>query len=206
MAFKSDEYIQVHERVEKFYLTYPLGRIITSILEHDAETGFVLMKTEVFRDVSDAYPAATGHAYELRSSGHVQQTSYVEVAETSCVGRALQNLGFETKRAAANVRPQAQARAARTPQPPPPATSGERAPAPAVPLTTKRENLINRIEELRRQARDLKTPGLAPADLDSSLDRADEIELTSLGLRLGDAVNLHANHRAAAEERERLKA
>lgn len=205
MAFNSDAYIQVHERVEKFYLTYQLGRIITSILEHDVETGFVLMKAEVFRDVSDAYPAATGHASELRSSGHVQQTNYIEVCETSAVGRALQNLGFETKRAVANGRPPAQAKAARAPQqqrqPPPPAT-----PSPAVPLTTKREKLINRIEELRQQARDLKTPGLAPSDLDSSLDRADEKELTSLGLRLGDAVNLHANHRAAAEERERLKA
>src|SRR2546423_12071087 len=102
MRFNPDEYITVHERIEKFYARFPQGRIITAIIEHDSETGFILMRSEVYRDPEDALPAATGHAYELRSAGHVQQGSYVEVCETSSVGRALALLGFEVRRGVAS--------------------------------------------------------------------------------------------------------
>ena len=102
MRFNPDEYITVHERIEKFYARFPQGRIITAIIEHDPETGFILMRAEVYRDPEDALPAATGHAYELRSAGHVQQGSYVEVCETSSVGRALALLGFEVRRGIAS--------------------------------------------------------------------------------------------------------
>ncbi len=148
MRFNPDEYVTVHERIEKFYEKYPQGRITTTILEHSAETGFVLMKAEVFRDADDVLPAATGHAYELRSSGHVQQGSYVEVCETSSVGRALALLGFEVKRGIASReemekasrRQTAAAAAARRAEKPaapetapPPAAPTPAAPPPAAP-------------------------------------------------------------------------
>src|SRR6201990_2008535 len=88
MRFNPDEYITVSERIEKFYAKFPQGRIITPVMEHSQETGFILMRAEVYRAPDDALPAATGHAYELRSAGHVQAGSYVEVCETSSVGRA----------------------------------------------------------------------------------------------------------------------
>ena len=102
MRFNPDEYITVHERIEKFYAKFPQGRIITTIIEHNEETGFILMRAEVYRAPDDALPAATGHAYELRSAGHVQAGSYVEVCETSSVGRALALLGFEVRRGVAS--------------------------------------------------------------------------------------------------------
>jgi len=102
MRFNPDEYITVHERIEKFYAKFPQGRIITTIIEHSAETGFILIRAEIYRDPEDALPAATGHAYELRSAGHVQAGSYVEVCETSSVGRALALLGFEVRRGVAS--------------------------------------------------------------------------------------------------------
>jgi hypothetical protein len=98
MRFNPDEYVTVHERIERFYAKYPNGRLTTTIIEHSSETGFILIRAEAFRESDDALPAATGHAYELRSSGHVQQGSYVEVCETSAVGRALALLGFEVRR------------------------------------------------------------------------------------------------------------
>lgn len=98
MRFNPDEYITVNERIEKFYAKFPKGRILTAIVEHDRESGFVLTRAEVYREPEDALPAATGHAYELRSAGHVQAGSYVEVCETSSVGRALALLGFEVRR------------------------------------------------------------------------------------------------------------
>jgi hypothetical protein len=102
MRFNPDEYITVHERIEKFYAKFPQGRIITTIIQHNEETGFVLMRAEVYREPDDALAAATGHAYELRSAGHVQAGSYVEVCETSSVGRALALLGFEVRRGVAS--------------------------------------------------------------------------------------------------------
>lgn len=93
-----EDYVTVAERIEQFYERYPEGRILAHIVEHDAERGFILMRAEVYRHADDAQPAATGHAFEVRSEGHVQRTSYIEVCETSSVGRALALCGFEAKR------------------------------------------------------------------------------------------------------------
>lgn len=93
-----DNYITVAERVAAFYHTYPQGRICTQIVEHDAERGFILMRAEIFRTPDDAQPAATGHAFEVRSESYVNRTSYIENCETGAVGRALAMLGFEVKR------------------------------------------------------------------------------------------------------------
>src|SRR5205085_12125043 len=138
MRFNPDEYITVHERIEKFYAKFPQGRIITTIIEHSAETGFILIRAEVYREPDDALPAATGHAYELRSAGHVQAGSYVEVCETSSVGRALALLGFEVRRGVASreevvrgaKKQQAAANAPAAVPPARPAQTPEKAPAP----------------------------------------------------------------------------
>lgn len=94
------DYVPVAERIEKFYQAYPTGRITTSILEHDRESGFVLIRAEVYRTTDDAQPAATGHAFEVRGESYVNRTSYIENGESSAVGRALALLGFEVKRGA----------------------------------------------------------------------------------------------------------
>ncbi len=141
MRFNPDEYITVSERIEKFYAKFPQGRILTSIVEHNAETGFVLIRAEVYRDPEDALPAATGHAYELRTAGHVQAGSYVEVGETSAVGRALALLGFEVRRGVASReevirgarKQQAAAAAGAASQPERTAPHAERAPASPAP-------------------------------------------------------------------------
>lgn len=138
MRFNPDEYITVSERIEKFYAKFPQGRIITTIIEHSAETGFILIRAEVYREPDDALPAATGHAYELKSAGHVQAGSYVEVCETSSVGRALALLGFEVRRGVASreevirgaKKQQAAAAAAAPARPERPAPAPESAPAP----------------------------------------------------------------------------
>ncbi len=121
-----DGYIPVAERVEKFYERFPQGRILTQIIQHDVESGFVLMRAEVFRAPDDAQPAASGHAFEVRSESYVNKTSYIENCETGCVGRALALLGFEVKRGIASreeaekaVRMQPPDKQARQQQPPP---------------------------------------------------------------------------------------
>ncbi|MGA9772937.1 MAG: hypothetical protein WBV94_28155 [Blastocatellia bacterium] len=130
------DYVTVAERIEKFYERYPEGRIITHIIEHDAERGFILIRAEVYRNADDDMPAATGHAYELKSEGYVQRTSYIEVGETSAVGRALAMAGFEVKRGiASREEMEKNARAARVepprekekPAPPQPAKQAQQA-------------------------------------------------------------------------------
>ncbi|MGI8566730.1 MAG: hypothetical protein ACR2LZ_09640 [Pyrinomonadaceae bacterium] len=97
-----DGYIPVAERVEKFYERFTEGRILTQVIEHDRESGFVLVRAEVYRSPDDAQPAATGHAYEVRGESFVNKSSYIENAETSAVGRSLALLGFEVKRGIAS--------------------------------------------------------------------------------------------------------
>ena len=57
MRFNPDEYITVSERIEKFYAKFPQGRILTSVVEHNAETGFILIRAEVYRDPFAQLPA-----------------------------------------------------------------------------------------------------------------------------------------------------
>jgi len=96
------DYEPVADRISAFYEKHSDGRIITVIIEHDQERGFILMRAEVYRNPDDAQPASTGHAYELKSEGYVNRTSYIENCETGCIGRALANLNFKTKKGIAS--------------------------------------------------------------------------------------------------------
>lgn len=155
------DYITVAERIEKFYERYPEGRVTTHIIEHDAEKGFILMRAEVYRHPDDALPAATGHAFEVRSEGYVQRTSYIEVCETSSVGRALALCGFEVKRGLSNredfskappAQPQRVAEKAKPPAPqkPEPAAPVETVPKKDTPATEEqKDNILSLLEKLR---------------------------------------------------------
>ena len=145
-----DSYVTVAERIAAFYQSYPTGRICTQILEHNEESGFILMRAEVFRSTDDAQPSATGHAFEVRGDGYVNRTSYIENAETSAVGRALALLGFEVRRGIASREEMEKAarmpaeRAARAPERAPedkPAAKAAPPPAPESPATEESSGL-----------------------------------------------------------------
>lgn len=93
------DYIQVNERIMKFYEKYPEGSIQTEILFIDNEK--VVIKASAYRNKEDSIPS-TGHAEEIRNSNYINRTSAVENCETSAVGRALANLGFEIKHSIAS--------------------------------------------------------------------------------------------------------
>lgn len=94
------DYVEVNVRIERFYQKFPNGRINTFMQSND--NGVVIMRAEVFRDLNDAQPSATGHAYEKEGSSYINKTSYIENCETSAVGRALAILGFEIKKSVAS--------------------------------------------------------------------------------------------------------
>lgn len=94
------DYVEVNVRVERFHEKYPYGRIHTEIVSWKDE--IVVMKAEVYRDIKDEFPAATGHAYEKEGSSFINKTSALENCETSAVGRALALLGFEIKKSIAS--------------------------------------------------------------------------------------------------------
>jgi hypothetical protein len=100
--FNLDNYVPVHERIEKFYAKYPNGRITTNYLLEAADGDNCVFKASVFREKDDAEPSATGHAYEINGSSYINKTSYIENCETSAIGRALANLGIEVQRGIAS--------------------------------------------------------------------------------------------------------
>lgn len=99
MGYDVNDYVQVNERIEKFYEEYPEGSIQTEI--YSIENGVVIFKAYAYRDREDTRPA-TGHAYEKEGSSFINKTSYIENCETSAVGRALAMLGFEIKKSIAS--------------------------------------------------------------------------------------------------------
>lgn len=100
--FDLSNYIPVHKRIVEFYARFPDGRIVTRLVRLNEDSGFVCIKASVYRNVDDAQPSATGHAFEIRGQGYVNTTSFIENGETSAVGRALANLGFEIEKGIAS--------------------------------------------------------------------------------------------------------
>ncbi len=87
MRFNPDEYVTVHERIEKFYEKYPQGRITTTILEHSAETGFVdpagtaaaraALACPDTRELLESYRAPlTAERFWRNLTGAVERTAY----------------------------------------------------------------------------------------------------------------------------------
>ena len=103
MGYDVNDYVQVNERIEKFYEKYPEGSIQTEIhtIMDGLEGKVAIIKAYAYRDREDPRPA-TGHAYEKENSSFINKTSYIENCETSAVGRALAMLGFEIKKSIAS--------------------------------------------------------------------------------------------------------
>jgi hypothetical protein len=99
--FNLADYETVDSRIHRFYEAHPNGRIITEIVElkrNDlGQMAQVIMKAEIYRDLADPVPSATGYAEEIVGSSPVNRTSALENCESSACGRGLANLGFSPK-------------------------------------------------------------------------------------------------------------
>ena len=97
--FDLSQYETVEERIRKFYKEYPDGRIITHNLTTAADRSVStwVVRAEVFLTAGDQannLPKASGLAFEIDGGVGANQTSALENAETSAIGRALASAGF----------------------------------------------------------------------------------------------------------------
>jgi hypothetical protein len=103
--FDLSQYETVEERIRKFYADYPDGRIITENLTTPADraVGTWVVRSAVYLTAGDQannLPKATGLAFEIDGGVGANQTSALENAETSSIGRSLANAGYSGQRRA----------------------------------------------------------------------------------------------------------
>ncbi len=94
ISFVEKDYAEVNQRVKAFRFVYTRGKIETKIISLDGELGkrVVLMRCEVYDDLGNLL--SVGYAEEKENASFINQTSFIENCETSCVGRALGLAGF----------------------------------------------------------------------------------------------------------------
>jgi hypothetical protein len=95
MAFDLSNYETVETRLNRFWETYPDGRVETTLMNYDGDT--CIVRTVIWKHRDDANPTATGYAHEIHTDRGVNATSFIENCETSSIGRALANMGFATQ-------------------------------------------------------------------------------------------------------------
>lgn len=106
MAFDNRDYEPVKARKKRFYETFPKGRITVVLCNPESVMEYALMEARVYTEESQhGLPRGIGYALEIRDTElqtanngkkyeSVNYTSWVENAEESAVGRALDNAGF----------------------------------------------------------------------------------------------------------------
>jgi hypothetical protein len=97
--FNLDDYETVEQRIKRFYADNPDGRIVTHNLTTptDRSVATWIVRAEVYLSAGDqanSLPKATGLAFEVDGGAGANQTSALENAETSAIGRALANADY----------------------------------------------------------------------------------------------------------------
>ena len=95
MAFNLADYEPVEERLSRFWIEYPDGRIETELIESSGNV--FIVTSRIYRTELDAKAWASGLARESVTSSGVNSTSALENCETSAIGRALANAGYAAK-------------------------------------------------------------------------------------------------------------
>jgi hypothetical protein len=89
MANALEGYESVAERIEKFWMKWPNGRIDSKIIFQDGSR--YIVQTDLYRDVNDLVPFSTDFAEEIRSSSN---RFPMENCTTSSIGRVLHTGGI----------------------------------------------------------------------------------------------------------------
>ena len=85
-----DNYEDVAARIKRFWETHPTGRIENNIIEFNAEKGFILVQTQIFKEYEDEKPSAIDYAFGNVATYNVQMKKFFcEDTVTSSIGRAI---------------------------------------------------------------------------------------------------------------------
>jgi hypothetical protein len=88
-----DNYEEVKDRLPRFWDCVKQGRITTEILDHSENWDRVVMKASLFDGET---LIATGTAMDWKDKDrNANRTNWVEVAETSAIGRAIANSRYQ---------------------------------------------------------------------------------------------------------------
>ena len=89
--FDLSQYQTVQERIDLFWELYPNGRFNLEIVTMTPEQ--VVIKSEVWTDISEEKPRAVDFAEERFGSSPVNKTSFIENCASSSLGRSISQLG-----------------------------------------------------------------------------------------------------------------
>ena len=85
-----DNYEDVAARIARLWATHPTARVQTSIVDFNAEKGYVLIQAMIFREYEDLQPSATDYAFGNVATYNVNMKKFfVEDTVTSAIGRAI---------------------------------------------------------------------------------------------------------------------
>jgi hypothetical protein len=88
--FDLSNYEDVNSRIKRFQAAYPVGRIVTDVIQFNAEKGYVLVSAQIYREHEDTLPSAVDYAFgDAGTFNASMRKFYVEDTVTSAIGRAL---------------------------------------------------------------------------------------------------------------------
>ena len=88
--FDLSNYEDVNSRIRRFQVAFPVGRIVTDVIQFNAEKGYVLVSAQIYREHEDTLPSAVDYAFGDASTFNASMRKfYVEDTVTSAIGRAL---------------------------------------------------------------------------------------------------------------------
>jgi hypothetical protein len=83
-----DNYEDVAARIQRFWATFPDGKIHTSIMDVNLEKGYVLVECRIYRHYEDQEPAGIDYAFGNVATYNVQMKKwFIEDTCTSAIGR-----------------------------------------------------------------------------------------------------------------------
>jgi hypothetical protein len=89
--FDLSAYQTVQERIDLFWQLYPNGRFNLEIVSMTPDQ--VVIKSEVWTDITEEKPRAVDFAEERFGSSPVNKSSFIENCATSSLGRCISQLG-----------------------------------------------------------------------------------------------------------------
>ena len=94
-----DNYEDVAARIKRLHATHPTNRVETSIIDFNAQAGYILVECRIFKEYEDEKPSAIDYAFgRVESYSPSMKRWFVEDTVTSAIGRcAGLLLGSETR-------------------------------------------------------------------------------------------------------------